>query len=102
VRLPDRQRHDPDVLAATLIPTAEGPVVRLDQVARFNPTEGPSTIQREWGRRRITVQCNTRGRDVASFVDEARRTIAERVPAPEGYTVEWGGQFENLERANRG
>jgi len=47
------------------------------------------------------VQCNTRGRDVASFVDEARRTIAERVALPEGYTVEWGGQFENLERANR-
>ena len=101
VRLPDRQRHDPDVLAATLIPTAGGPVVRLDQVARFTSTEGPSTIQREWGRRRITVQCSTRGRDVASFVAEARRTIAERVPLPEGYTIEWGGQFENLQRANR-
>jgi heavy metal efflux system protein len=101
VRLPDRQRRDAKALAATLIPTAAGPVVRLDQVARFTPTEGPSTIQREWGRRRVTVQCNTRGRDVASFVDEASRRIAERVALPEGYTIEWGGQFENLERANR-
>jgi cobalt-zinc-cadmium resistance protein CzcA len=101
VRLPDRQRHDPKALAATLIPTAAGPVVRLDQVARLTPTEGPSTIQREWGRRRITVQCNTRGRDVASFVEEAKRRIGERVALPEGYTVEWGGQFENMERANR-
>jgi cobalt-zinc-cadmium resistance protein CzcA len=101
VRLPDRQRHDQDALAATLISTAAGPVVRLDQVARFTLTEGPSTIQREWGRRRITVQCAARGRDVASFVDEAKRAIAARVALPEGYTVEWGGQFENLERANR-
>jgi cobalt-zinc-cadmium resistance protein CzcA len=101
VRLPDRQRSDPGALAATLIPTSAGPVVRLDQVARLVPTEGPSTIQREWGRRRITVQCNTRGRDVASFVAEAKRHVAREVALPEGYTVEWGGQFENMERANR-
>ncbi len=101
VRLPDAQRSDPDVLAATLIPTVAGPVVRMDQVARFVETEGPSTIQREWSRRRITVQCNTRGRDVASFVAEAKRRIAEQVELPLGYTIEWGGQFENMERANR-
>lgn len=101
VRLPDAQRTDPDALAATLIPTAAGPVVRMDQVTRLVQTEGPSTIQREWSRRRITVQCNTRGRDVASFVDEAKKKIAERVKLPEGYTIEWGGQFENMERANR-
>jgi heavy metal efflux system protein len=101
VRLPDGQRTDPDVLAATLIPTAGGAVVRLDQVAHLSKAEGPSTIQREWGRRRITVQCNVRQRDVASFVNEARSRIAERVTLPEGYTVEWGGQFENMERANR-
>ena len=89
------------MLAATLIPTAAGPIVRLDQVAHFSLAEGPSTIQREWGRRRVTVQCNTRGRDVARFVDEAKAAIAERVSLPEGYTLEWGGQFENMERANR-
>jgi len=101
VRLPDRQRHDAEALAATLIPTAAGPVVRLDQVAHLATVEGPSTIQREWGRRRMTVQCNARGRDVAGFVAEAKRRVAERVPLPEGYTIEWGGPFENLERANR-
>ncbi len=100
VRLPDAQRTDPDVLAATLIPTAAGPVVRLDQVARLVQTEGPSTIQREWSRRRITVQCNTRGRDVAGFVAEAKAKIGGQVELPEGYTIEWGGQFENMERAN--
>ncbi len=101
VRLPDAQRTDRDALAATLIPTVDGPVVRLDQVADLRQTEGPSTIQREWNRRRITVQCNVRGRDVAGFVAEAKDRIATQVDLPEGYTVEWGGQFENMERANR-
>lgn len=101
VRLPDAQRTDRDALAATLIPTVDGPVLRLDQVADLRQTEGPSTIQREWSRRRITVQCNVRERDVAGFVAEARSRIAEQITLPEGYTVEWGGQFENMERANR-
>jgi cobalt-zinc-cadmium resistance protein CzcA len=101
VRLPDAQRTDEDALAATLIPTVDGPVLRLDQVADLRQAEGPSTIQREWSRRRITVQCNVRERDVAGFVAEARDRIAEQVRLPEGYTVEWGGQFENMERANR-
>jgi cobalt-zinc-cadmium resistance protein CzcA len=100
VRLPDRQRTDPEALAATLIPTASGSVLPLNKVARLVETEGPSTINREWGRRRVTVQCNVRGRDVASFVAEARKKIAGQVKLPEGYTVEWGGQFENMKRAN--
>jgi len=101
VRLPDRQRTDPDALAATLIPTAAGPVLPLNQVAKITEMEGPSTINREWGKRRITVQCNVRGRDVKSFVAEGRSRILAQVKLPEGYTIEWGGQFENMERANR-
>src|SRR5512137_351230 len=101
VRLPDRQRTDPDALAATLIPTATGSVLPLNRVAQVVETEGPATINREWGKRRITVQCNVRGRDVGSFVAEAQRRIAEQVKLPEGYTVEWGGQFENMQRANQ-
>jgi cobalt-zinc-cadmium resistance protein CzcA len=101
VRLPDRQRTDPDALAATLIPTAAGPVLPLNQVAKITELEGPSTISREWGQRRITVQCNVRGRDVKSFVAEGRAKIAAQVKLPDGYTIEWGGQFENMERANR-
>ena len=100
VRLPDRQRTDPEALAATLISTATGSVLPLNQVAQVVETEGPSTINREWGRRRITVQCNVRGRDVGSFVAEAQRKIAAQVKLPEGCSLEWGGQFENMERAN--
>ena len=101
VRLPDKQRTDPDALAVTLIPTAAGPVLPLNQVAKITELEGPSTINREWGKRRITVQSNVRGRDVKRFVAEARAKIAAQVKLPEGYTIEWGGQFENMERANR-
>ena len=101
VRLPDRQRTDPDALAATLIPTAGGPVLPLNQVAKITELEGPSTINREWGQRRLTVQCNVRGRDVKSFVAEAREKIAAQVKLPEGYTLEWGGQFQNMEQANQ-
>ena len=101
LRLPDRQRTDPKALATTLIPTATGSVLPLESLARVVETTGPSTIQREWGRRRITVQCNVRERDVGSFVSEAQRRIAEKVALPDGYTIEWGGQFENMERANR-
>lgn len=99
VRLPDRQRSDPDALAATLIPTAAGPILPLKQVAAIREMEGPATINREWGRRRITVQCNVRGRDVRSFVAEAQARIAAEIRLPEGYALEWGGQFENLQRA---
>jgi len=100
VRMPDGQRTDPDVLASTLIPTATGSVLPLKQMAQIVETEGPATINREWGRRRITVQCNVRGRDVAGFVGEARRKIGEQIKLPEGYSIEWGGQFENMQRAN--
>jgi cobalt-zinc-cadmium resistance protein CzcA len=101
VRLPDRQRTDPDALANTHIQTATGSVLPLNRVAQVLETEGPATINREWGKRRITVQCNVRGRDVGSFVAEAQRKIAEQVKLPASYSIEWGGQFENMERANQ-
>jgi cobalt-zinc-cadmium resistance protein CzcA len=101
MRLPDRLRTDPEALAASIIPLADGAMLPLNRVAKVVETEGPAAINREWGRRRITVQCNVRGRDVAGFVAEAREKIASQVKLPEGYSIEWGGQFENMERANR-
>jgi heavy metal efflux system protein len=69
-------------------------------VARIQELEGPSTITREWGQRRVVVTVNVRNRDLGSYVAEARRKIAAEVPMPPGrYRIEWGGQFENYERA---
>jgi len=100
VRLPDELRRDPDALAAMLIPTEAGPVLPLRNLATVQKTEGPATITREWGRRRTLAQCNIRDRDIGSFVTEVRRRVQREISMPPGYTVEFGGQFEHLERAN--
>jgi cobalt-zinc-cadmium resistance protein CzcA len=72
-------------------------------LARVVESTGPSTIQREWGKRRIVVQANVRGRDLGSFVREAQARVERDVmpQLPEGYSIEWGGQFENMQRAER-
>jgi cobalt-zinc-cadmium resistance protein CzcA len=99
VRLPERYRSDPGAVRKILIPTATGGRIPLERLADIQQTEGPSTVTREWQRRRILVQCNVRGRDVGSFVDEARERIAEEVDLPQGYYASFGGQFEHMERA---
>jgi cobalt-zinc-cadmium resistance protein CzcA len=99
VRLPNEQRTNIVSLANTLIPTKSGQLLPVRQLAEIRETEGPSTITREWGRRLIRVQCNVRDRDITSFVEEAQSQIQNKVILPEGYLIEWGGQFENLERA---
>jgi cobalt-zinc-cadmium resistance protein CzcA len=99
VRLPERYRSDPEAVKQILIPTATGGRIPLEQLADIQQIEGPSTITREWQRRRIVVQCNVRGRDVGSFVEEAQERIANEVTLPQGYYVSFAGQFEHMERA---
>lgn len=100
VRWTDAIRSDPELVSNLFIPSRHGPVVRLNQVAEIAIDEGPATIQREWSRRRLTVQCNVRNRDLGSFLGEAQEIISEKLSLPDGYTLEWGGQFENMQRAN--
>jgi cobalt-zinc-cadmium resistance protein CzcA len=99
VRLPDELRSDVGALVNTVVPARAGPLFPLRSLAEVKEADGPATINREWGRRLIRVQCNVRGRDVASFVDEARARIAHDFILPEGYVIEWGGQFEHLQRS---
>ena len=99
LRVEDRYRNDVQAIGTMLVTAANGDRVPLSSLAAISTREGPSSIQREWGRRRIVVQANVRGRDVGSFVAEAQRTIRERVQLPAGYFVRFGGQFEHLERA---
>jgi cobalt-zinc-cadmium resistance protein CzcA len=102
VRLPEHYRADPESIGSLLIATPSGERIPLSRLADVQITEGPSTITREWGQRRITVTCNVRGRDLGGFVKEAQSRVASDVSLPqEGrYHVTWGGQFEHLERAN--
>jgi cobalt-zinc-cadmium resistance protein CzcA len=99
VRLPEKYRSNPDVVRKILVPTAAGGRVPLHRLAHIEQVEGPSTITREWQRRRIVVQCNVRGRDVGGFVEEARKRISADVSMPQGYYVNFAGQFEHMERA---
>ena len=103
VRLPARDRDDPDSLKKILITTADGRRLPITDLATFRSSEGPSTIQREWGKRRIIISANVRGRDVGSFVEEAQAKIARSIlpKLPTGYTLAWGGQFENKIRAEK-
>jgi cobalt-zinc-cadmium resistance protein CzcA len=101
VRLPVSYRDDPKALEKLVIPTASGQRLPLTRLARVEETEGPSTIQREWGQRRIVVQANVRGRDMGSFVKEAQERVGREVKLDSGYYLEWGGQFENMQRAER-
>ncbi|MDQ8028716.1 MAG: CusA/CzcA family heavy metal efflux RND transporter [Brevundimonas sp.] len=103
VRLDDALRNDPSVMAQLPVMPEESepgaPTIPLSSVARFEAAEGPNQISRENGKRRIIVQANVRGRDLGGFVAEARREMAAVQP-PAGGWFDWGGQFENLERAS--
>ena len=101
VRLSDEYRTDPERVARLLIHTASGQRLPLSRLADIEIVEGPSTINREWSKRRLIVQCNARGRDIAGLVAEARERILEEVALPPGYYLRFGGQFEHLERASR-
>ncbi len=100
VRLPEKYRGSPEAIGSILVATPSGERIPLSRLAAMRVVEGPATITREWGQRRIAVTCNVRGRDLGSFVAEARRQVAQHVQLPAGrYHVEWGGQFEQLESA---
>ncbi|MFO0918949.1 MAG: CusA/CzcA family heavy metal efflux RND transporter [Planctomycetaceae bacterium] len=100
VRLPEQYRASPQTIGDMLISTPTGERIPLSRLASVDIVEGPSTITREWGQRRITITANVRGRDLGSFVADARRKIGEEVSLPSArYRVEYGGQFENLQRA---
>ncbi|MDP3495651.1 MAG: CusA/CzcA family heavy metal efflux RND transporter [Hyphomonadaceae bacterium] len=104
VRLSDELRNDPAIMSQLPVmredEEAGAQTVPLASVARFDTATGPNQISRENGKRRIVVQANVRGRDLGGFVTEARAKIASDVKPPSGGWFEWGGQFENLERAS--
>ena len=102
VRLPESIRETPESIGNIEINTPDGQRIPLSRLAEIKSTEGPSTITREWGYRRITISTNIRGRDMGSFVAEAQRRIDAEVQLPDGrYHLEWGGQFEHYESARQ-
>jgi cobalt-zinc-cadmium resistance protein CzcA len=101
VRFPDEIRGDPERIGELLLTAPGGEKVPLASVAAIRTIQGPEAINHESGQRRLVVQTNVRGRDVGGFVAEAQERMASAVRLPAGYFVEWGGQFENQQRATR-
>jgi len=91
----------PEAFGELLVGSSTGHLVPLASVATIRETEGPAVINRESLQRRVLVEVNVRGRDLVSFVNEAREKVARTVALPEGVTLEWGGQFENFTRASK-
>lgn len=99
VRLPETVRADISAIQALPITTPSGGVVRLGDLAKIEMVGQPAQISREQGKRRVVVQLNVRGADLGTFVSQAQAAIRDQVKLGEGYFLEWGGQFENLQRA---
>lgn len=99
VRYAKEFRDTPEALGQIPIAMANGATVPLAQVANIRLVEGPTMIQSENGLLRGTVLLNVRGRDVGSFVEEAKETIGREVQLPAGYYIAWSGQYENQQRA---
>ncbi|WP_372160563.1 efflux RND transporter permease subunit [Xanthomonas axonopodis pv. cyamopsidis] len=100
VRFPQRYRNDPQAIGALRLRTAAGAEIPLSAVASITTTSGQSVIVREMGRRNIIVRLNVRGRDLSSFLSDAQATLARQVHLdPQHMQLVWGGQFENLQRA---
>ena len=101
LKFPAMWREDEGLVPQIPVGSVGGRPVPLGELADIRIDESPPSIEHENSRRRTFVSANVRGRDVASFVGDAQRRIAEQVKLPTGYTIGWGGDFENLLSASR-
>ncbi|MDF2495359.1 CusA/CzcA family heavy metal efflux RND transporter [Sphingomonas sp.] len=100
IRSNDGTRDDATRFADLQVTTPTGELARLSDLARVEKTEGPIRIDHESGSRYALVQAFVSGRDLVGYVDDARARVTHEVPLPQGYRLEWGGQFENQQRAS--
>ncbi|HJX16615.1 MAG TPA: CusA/CzcA family heavy metal efflux RND transporter [Acidiferrobacterales bacterium] len=99
VRFPEGARSTPAALARLLVETPGGAKVPLAMLADIREVDGPVQVTREAGKRLAVVQVNVEGRDVVSLVEDVRAAIEREVKLPQGYYIDYGGQFENQQRA---
>ena len=99
LRYPAMYRNNAEAIGNIVLRSPNGAVVPLHDVARIEVLDGPAQISRESGKRRLVIGANVQGRDLGSFVADAQARLASEVTLPEGYYLQWGGQFENMERA---
>ena len=99
LRFPEERRNSPEAIGNILVSTPSGARVPLAQLATIAFREGPPQISRENVRRRIVVGLNVVGRDIGGFVAEAQARLDKDLQLPTGYYIDWGGAFENMQRA---
>jgi cobalt-zinc-cadmium resistance protein CzcA len=99
VRLPEEFRGDVQTIRSLLVSSPNGALVALESLANIRIADGPAQISREKAKRRIVVGVNVKDRDLGSFVAELQQAVDSKIKLPEGYYLEWGGQFQNMERA---
>ena len=99
VRGSDALHLSPELFAQLRLPTPGGQPIALAQLARLETVDGPVKVEREQSSRMAVVRANVRGRDLVGFVAEAQAAVAQKVQLPTGYSLAWGGQFENQQRA---
>ncbi len=100
LRYPENYRSSPELIGNMIVTSSDGKKIPLAQlVKKIAIEEGPAQISHEHSQRRVVIEANVRGRDIGSFVAEAQKAIDEKVKLPPGYSIEWGGQFKNLEEA---
>ena len=99
VRFPESSRETLEQISNLRVPTSSGALVPLSSLGKIDVDYGRASINRENGQRYIGVRMNVRGRDLGTFVDDARRVVEAKVPLDAGMSVEWGGEFESKERA---
>ncbi len=99
LRYPEAARTSPDAIRALLVKTVGGALVPLGTVADVCEVDGPVLIGRETARRFVAIRMNVEGRDVVSFVEELKAAIEREAKLPPGYYIDYGGQFENQQRA---
>lgn len=99
LRYPAPYRDKVSAIENIILHSPDGAQVLMRDLAEISLLDGPAQISRESGKRRLVVGVNVEGRDLGGFVKEAQERITEKVELPQGYTLEWGGQFENMERA---
>lgn len=99
VRLADRFRLSPEAIRDLVIKAPNGALVRLGDVAKVEIVSGPPQVRRDDVQRRVVIQANVEGRDMGGFVAEIQDRIGKQVKLPPGYSVVFGGQFENQQRA---
>jgi cobalt-zinc-cadmium resistance protein CzcA len=99
VRLPASYRTNIEDIRQIMVTSPNGPRVPLEDLASIRVLEGPAQINRDMAKRRIVVGINVQGRDLGGYVAELQRTINQKVSLPPGYFIQWGGQFQNMQRA---